>query len=288
MVPETAPASPLRRTVAWAAAGLVAAGLTWTLLPGAGNLWPQARLGSGSPVIQGVAVLPLQNLSGDSEQEYLADGMTEALITDLAQIGSLKVIGRSSVMRYKGTEKSVSGIAAELGVDAVVEGSAVRAGDQVRVMARLVDARTERTVWAESYERDFHDVLILQRDVARAIAREVAVTLTPQQEDRLARARAVDPGAYEAYLRGRFHALSGLAPEDLDVALSYFERALESDPSYAPAWAGIAGVWGKRRQTGQVPAFEATPHEEAAVHAALELDDSLPEVHLALASLEAW
>jgi TolB-like protein/tetratricopeptide (TPR) repeat protein len=232
-------------------------------------------------------VLPLRNLSGDPEQEYFADGMTEALITDLAKIGALKVIARHSAMRYKGTDLSSAEIASELGVDAVVEGSAQRVGGSVRIMAQLIDPRTEQALWAESYERDLENVLVLQGEVARAIAGEVVGTLTPEEAGRLAAARPVNPEAHDFYLKGSFHWKRGAA-EDFDTAQRYFELALEKDPSYAPAYEGLAWVWTFRRQVGLVPPDEAGAKAKAAALQAVALDDSSAGAHEALAVVRSW
>ncbi len=186
-------------------------------------------VGEPAPRIQSIAVLPLENLSGDIEQEYFADGMTEALIANLAKIGSLKVISRTSSMRYKGTDKSLPQIAGELDVHGIVEGSILRAGDRVRITAQLIEAATDQHLWAETYERDLRDVLSMQIEVARAVAREVKIALTPKEETRLAGALQVNPRAYEAYLKGMSH-LYKLTPPELDTALHYFEQALEIDP----------------------------------------------------------
>jgi serine/threonine-protein kinase len=236
--------------------------------------------------IQSLAVLPLTNLSRDPEQEYFADGMTEALIADLAKIRALRVISRTSVMRYKATEKSLPEIAEELGVDGVVEGSVLRVGQQVRITAQLIHAATDTHLWADSYERDLQDVLVLQSEVARTIAREIQVAVTPDEKKRLASARPVNPQAHEAYLKGRFH-WHKLSRESLDTAMEYFQLALEKDPNYAPAYSGIAGVWGARGEIGVLPAQEAFPKAKAAALKAMELDDTLAEVHLGWATLEA-
>ena len=238
-VPETPSAWRARRKVLWAAAGLLVAFLAIALGPNLIRLWDQISSRAGPAPIESIAVLPLQNLSGDPEQEYFADGMTEALITDLAKIGALKVISRSSAMRYKGTDKPLAEIADELNVDAVVEGSALRVGESVRIMAQLIDPETEQALWAESYERDLENVLLLWSEVAQAIAGEVQVALTPEETKRLASARPVNPEAHDAYLKGSYH-WKKLTPEDLDTAERYFELALEKDPSYAPAYAGLA------------------------------------------------
>jgi TolB-like protein len=232
-------------------------------------------------------VLPLQNLSGDPEQEYFADGMTEALITDLAKIGALKVISRSSTMRYKGTDKPLAEIARELNVDAVVEGSALRVGGSVRIMAQLIDPETEQALWAESYEQDLENVLLLWSEVAQAIAGEVQVALTPEDTKRLAGVRIVNPEAHDAYLKGSYH-WEKLTREDLDNAQSYFELALEKDPSYAPAYAGLASVWGARSQMGYTPPHEAQPKAKAFTLRAVALDDSSALSHSRLAKIRTW
>jgi TolB-like protein/tRNA A-37 threonylcarbamoyl transferase component Bud32/Tfp pilus assembly protein PilF len=235
-----------------------------------------------------IAVLPLENLSGDPEQEYFSDGMHEALITDLGQLGGLKrVIARSSVMRFKGTKTSLQKIAQELKVGALITGAVLRSGNRVRITAQLIDPATEAQIWAHSYERDLSDVLSLQTEIVSAITREVRVKLTPQEETRLASAPKVNPQAYEAYLKGRFH-LYRLTRPDLESALQYFELALNIDPNYALAYAGIAYVWSGRQQQGLAPASETTPRVAAAAAKALELDSTLSEVHYMLASIRTW
>jgi TolB-like protein/Tfp pilus assembly protein PilF len=286
-VPETSPAWRARRRVLWAAAGLVAAFLAFAFGPNLIRLSERALPSATRAPVESIAVLPLHNLSGDPEQDYFADGLTEALITDLAKIGALKVISRTSAMRYKGTDKPLPEIAQELNVDAVIEGSALRSGDRVRVTAQLIDVETDQALWAETYERDFQDLLVLQSEVAQAVAREIEVAVSPEESSLLASARPVNPEAHEAYLKGRFHH-DRLTPADLDAALSYFERALEIDPSYAPAYAGIANVWASRNQMGYVPGREVAPFQKAAVLKALELDDSLAEAHVASAVFETW
>ncbi|MDA2930532.1 protein kinase, partial [Acidobacteria bacterium AH-259-O06] len=239
---------------------------------------------SSAPRIQSLAVLPLDNLMGDAGQEYFVDGMHEALITDLSRIGALKVISRRSVMRYKETDKSIPQIARELGVDAVIEGSVLRAGDRVRITAQLIHGTTDEHLWAESYARDLHDVLTLQAEVARAIAQEIQVAVTPEETRRLASAHPVNPEAYEAYLKGRFHWYK-LSPEHFDAALEYFQLALEKDPNYALAHQGIADIWLSRGDSGIVSPREAFPKAKTALLKAMELDDTLAEVHVSLANL---
>jgi tetratricopeptide (TPR) repeat protein len=190
-------------------------------------------------------------------------------------------------MRYKNSDLSSAEIAGELGVDAVVEGSALRVGDSVRIMAQLIDPETEQALWAESYERDLENVLVLQGDVAQAIAGELAVALTPEETRLLAGARAVNPEAHDAYLKGSYH-WKTLTPEGLDTAQRYFELALEKDPSYSPAYAGLAWVWADRQQFGLVPPHEAGPKAIAAALKAVELDDGSAGAHEAMAVVRTW
>ena len=233
----------------------------------------------GAP-IRSIAVLPLENLSGDPGQEFFVDGMTDALIANLAKIRALRVISRTSVMRFKGTTTPLPEIAAELNVDAVVEGSVVRSGDRVRVTAQLIDAETDQHLWAENYERDLTDILSLQGEVARAIAREIQVALTPLEEQRLAGGSPVDPEAYESYLMGQYH-LKKESIEGARAAKRHFEAAIARDPDNALAYAGLAEAlvgWGGFLLSSDE--FEA--RAEAAALKALEIDDALGEAHLAL------
>ncbi len=231
--------------------------------------------------IRSLAVLPLANLSRDPEQEYFADGMTEALITDLSKIGALKVISRTSAMRYKGSEKSVPEIARELNVDAILEGSVLRVAERVRITAQLIHAATDEHVWAESYERNLSDVLALQSDVARAIAEEIKIKLTPQEQVRLASARALNPEAHDAYLRGRFH-WNKRAEAAVKKAIEYFQQAIESDPGYAMAYVGLADAYSILGYYGLLPPKESFPKAKAAALRALELDNTLGEAHTSL------
>jgi len=239
------------------------------------------------PRVSSLAVLPLTNLSGDAAQEYFADGMTEALITDLAKIGALKVISRSSTMSYKGTRKPLARIARELKVEAVVEGSVLREGDRVGITAQLIEAATGQSLWADRYEKNLTSILSLQSEVAQAIAREIQVTLTPGEQALLARTREVNPEAYEAYLKGLSHFYK-LIPPELEKAKQYFEEALEKDPEFALAHVGIALVWIGFRQMGAVPPSEAGPKVKAALDRAFDLDDSVPEAYFALAGDKTW
>ena len=239
------------------------------------------RNAASAAPITSLAVLPLTNLSGDPEQEYFADGMTETLITDLAKIRALKVISRTSVMQYKGSRKRLPEIARELGVDGVIEGSVMRSGNRVRITAQLIRASSDEHLWAENYERDLKDVLSLQSDVAQAIAREIKVAVTPEETTRLVRSRPVNPEAHEAYLRGRYY-WNKSTEEGFKKAVGYFNQAIEKDPAYAPAYGGLAESYGVFGDFEILPPKEAYPQAEAAAIKALELDDTLVEAHTAL------
>ncbi|MFZ2054632.1 MAG: protein kinase [Candidatus Aminicenantales bacterium] len=247
------------------------------------------RLFTGHPkAIESIAVLPLENLSGDPQQEYFSDGIHEALITNLAQVGGLKrVIARSSVMRFKGTKLPLSKIAGELKVDVLITGAVLRSGDRVRVTVQLINPATEAQLWAQNYERDLRDVLSLQNEIVSAITREVRVQLTPQEETRLASAGQVNPEAYDAYLKGQFQWCK-LNRQGLDAALQYFQFALEKDPEYALAYAGIAKVWQGYMQQGFLPYDEVTPKVKAAALKALALDSTLADVYFTLAAISTW
>lgn len=239
-----------------------------------------------SQKIQYIAVLPLENLSHDPEQEYFADGMTDALLTDLARIDALRVISRQSVMGYKGSKKPLPEIARELNVDAIVEGTVQRSGDKVRISANLLQAKTDQHLWAKSYERDFRDVLRLQGEVAEDIAREIEVTISADESRRFSAARTVNPEAYEDYLKGRFQYYS-ITPQGYDEAERYYQLALEKDPNYALAYSGLADVWMMRTDSGHAPPFEVMPKAMAAANKAVELDQNLSEPHVTLANIDA-
>jgi len=245
----------------------------------------QRFLGRPDPnAIRSLAVLPLENLSRDPEQEYFADGMAEALTTELAQISALKVISHTSVVQYKGTKKPLPQIAKELGVDAVVEGAVQRSGDKVAITVQLIHAPSDRHLWAKSYERGLHDVLGLQSEVAQAIADEIKAKLTPPEKVRLASARSINSEAYENYLRGRF-LLSTQDESDARKGMTYFQRAIQKDPNYALAYAGLAESYITLGQpwNGALSPQEALPQAKAAATKALGIDDSLGEAQLALA-----
>ncbi|HKW33139.1 MAG TPA: hypothetical protein VJN92_09050 [Candidatus Acidoferrum sp.] len=251
--------------------------------------WRERILGRApSARIESVAVLPLENLSHDPEQEYFADGMTDALITDLAKIHALRVISRNSIMQYKGNRKPMPQIARELHVDAVVEGTVTRSGNQVRITAQLIEAPSDRHLWAETYERDLRDMLTLQDEVAKAIAAEVKITLTPQEQSRLSNARQVDPAANEAYLRGLYelHGMTAeptetLKSESLEKAIGYFKQALTYDPNDALAYSGLADAYYDLSTHYKAP-LEVMPKAKAAATKAIELDDTLAEAHASL------
>ena len=238
------------------------------------------------PRIASIAVLPLANLSGDPEQEHFADGMTEELITTLGQISALRVISRTSVMRYKGAKKPLPEIARELNADAVIEGTLLRSGDRVRITANLLHAPTDRHLWAETYERDLGDVLTLQRELARTVAKEIRAALSPQEQARLARSRPINPEAHELYLKGQYHYYKWRR-EEFKRAIAYFEKAIAVDPNYAQAYLGLAKTYGWQWIQGSLPPKEAYPKFSAALKRALEIDDTLPEAHYVLA-VSAW
>ena len=260
---------------------------------------------SPKPQIQALAVLPLTNLSGDPEQEYFADGMTEALITELGKVNKPRVISRQSIMQYKASKKPLQEIARELNVEAVLEGTVVRSGDRVRVTVHLDRTSPEGQLWASVYDRSVHDILRLQEEIARTVIDEVHVKLTPQERAHLTSARPVDPAVHDDYLRGRYILAmaeaarwgSGVAARfgkladkrqygDLDIqaAIGYFKRAIEKDPAYAIAYAGLADAYialGNPVRGGH--AQETLSDAKDAASKALDLDRSLPEAHFSLA-----
>jgi len=243
---------------------------------------------SAAPRLDSIAVLPLDNLSGDASEDFFVDGMTDQLITDLAKVGSLRVISRTSVMRYKGTKKSLPEIARELNVNAIVEGSVVRSGQRVRVTAQLLEASTDQHLWAETYDRDLGDVLKLQGEVADAIAQQIRAQLTPQQQTSLRSARPVNPAAYDDYLRGRFYFTTEFTkPVSLKKAQHYFEDAIQRDPDFALAYAGLADTYVYLAFTGAMSQDRAYRSAKQATGKAQELDDSIGELHDTLGVL-SW
>jgi eukaryotic-like serine/threonine-protein kinase len=238
---------------------------------------------TATPQINSLAVLPLANFSHDPEQDYFADGMTEALITNLAKATELRVISRTSVMHYKGTQRPLPEIARELNVDAVIEGSVQRSGSRVRITAQLIRASTDQHLWAESYERDLRDILGLQDEVAHAIAQQVESKLIPQNQPRYERASGIDPAAYEAYLKGVYY-WNKRTPASLRKSKEYFQEALAKDPNYAPAYAGLAEFYQAAGRYGILPPKESLPQAKGAAMKALEIDSSLGEAHTVLAN----
>jgi eukaryotic-like serine/threonine-protein kinase len=238
--------------------------------------------------INSIAVLPLENLSRDPEQEYFADGMTEALTTDLSKIASLRIISRTSAMHYKGTHKTVPEIAKELNVDGIVEGSVMRSANRVRITAQLIQAHTDQHLWAETYDRDLGDVLRLQSEVAQAIAQQVRVQLTPQQQARLSSTRAVNPAAYEAYLKGRFYETTSFNTlRDTKTAQSHYQEAIQKDPGFALAYVGLADCYENLGGYRWVPPQDAYRPAKEALNKALQLDETVGEAHALLGWL-SW
>ena len=274
---------PLRRPYLFAlvavAIAIVAVGV-WN--SGRIHRW---RIGTGGEVIQSLAVLPLENLSRDPDQEYFSDGMTDALISQLSKTGTLRVISRTSSMRYKGTNKSLPEIARELNVDGVIEGSVMRSGSRVRIAVELIQARKDQHVWTESYERDLSDVLRLQGEVAQAVAQQVRMELTPAQQARLRSASAVDPEAFEAYLKGRFYEREGTQTA-LKQALAYFEEAVRKDPKFALGYVGLADTYLDLGAYRWLPPQDAYRRGSEAIYKALELDEGLGEAHSTLGYLD--
>jgi len=245
----------------------------------------------GQPVagdITSIAVLPLENLTGDPEQEYFVDGMTEALITELGKISALRVISRTSAMSFKGAKKPLPEIARQLGVDAILEGSVARNGDRVRITTRLIHLSQERTLWAESYERDLREISALQSEIVLVVADEIKIKVLNQEQARLARARPVNPRAYEEFLRGRY-LQAKMTPEDMRKALAYFQHALQIDPNYAPAYVGIVDCYtiGGGFQMG-VSLKEGVAKMKEAAHKAVQLDDTTAAAHYAMAKVKYY
>src|SRR6266446_2077711 len=280
----TAAKAGLRPRSLWGLGLAAAAGLALLLALNLPSLHHRVQ-GTTIPLkIRSLAVLPLENLSRDADQEYFADGMTEELITDLGKIAGLRVISRTSSMHYKGRRKTLPEIARELNVDAVIEGAVLRSGDHVRITTQLVEAASDRHLWAESYERELRDVLTLQGEVARDVAKQVNIKLSQEEQTRFASTHPVDPKALEAYLKGRYE-LYKMTLEGTKKSIDYFAQALDKDPTYARAWAGLSealsfplvpqGTWDSQPQ-------EVSAKAKAAALKALELDGALSEGHLSL------
>jgi len=243
---------------------------------------PLTRL-TATPRVASVAVLPFENLSSDPDQEYFADGMTEELVTSLGEVSDLRIISRTSVMRFKGSRKPLPEIARELGVDAVIEGTVARSGNHLRITANLVQASTDHHLWANSYDSEIEDVLVLESDVARSIAAAVRSNLSAEQVHG-ASPRRVNPEAYQSYLKGRYYT-SEWTKAGFKQAITSFRQALDSDPTYAPTYEGLADVYNLLALWGLQPATETYPAAKAAALKALELDDGLAEAHALLGQI---
>lgn len=267
------------RERSWQRIALVGACLAALLVIGLLVLHRQTPASAARSQISSIAVLPLENLSNDPAQEYFVEGMTDEIITDLAQLPGLRVISRTSTAQYKGTHKSLPQIARELNVDGVIEGTVLRAGDRVRIRAQLIYAPADQHLWAQAYERDAKDVLTLQATVARDIAGEIQLHLTAQQTASLAAPRPVDPEAHELYLKGRFY-WNKRTPEGFQKSLSYFEAAIQKDPNYAEAYAGLADAY--RFSMNNVSPDVVMPKAKAAAEKALAINPNLAEAHASL------
>jgi TolB-like protein len=248
------------------------------------NRWRNEPPPDSGP-IRSLAVLPLQNLSNDPGQEYFADGMTDELITDLAQLQDLKVVSRTSIMQYKGVRKPLPQIGRELGVDAVIEGTVLRSGSRMRITAQLIRTATDRHLWANSFEGDLRDVLSLQAQVAEAITGAVKLKLTSAERQRLRSKRPMDPEAYDAYLRGRYH-LNRRDAQGFEQAIGYFNQSLEKDPNFALAYAGLSDCYTLLSFEGATP--DASAKARTAALKAVALDDSLAEPHTSLAGIDVF
>jgi TolB-like protein/DNA-binding winged helix-turn-helix (wHTH) protein/Tfp pilus assembly protein PilF len=291
--PSVTPSAP-PRPARWGPLGWIGGTLaivtllaaSWASIHYRGPSKPAERTSSGiaPAAIHSLAVLPLENLSGDKEQEYFADGMTDALTTDLAQIGSLRIISRTSAMHFKGSKETLPQIGRDLQVDAVVEGTVARGENRVRVTAQLVEASTDQHLWAKTYERDLKHVLSLQDEIAQDITEQVRVKLTPKERSLLMQVHSVDPDAYDAALRG-WYWWNQFGPEGMRKARDYFQKAIAKDPSYALAYAGLAESF-IGLSFGDLPRNEAFTRAREAAAKALVLDPSLAEAHVALAHIK--
>jgi eukaryotic-like serine/threonine-protein kinase len=281
-IPTAVPAPPPRRRRPWVLAAMLVfavAGASLLFVIGV-----RSRLLPGGNQVQSLAVLPFANLSGDPQQEYFVDGMTDQIISNLARLGHLRVISRTSAMSYKATKKRLPEIARELGVDAVVEGSVARTGDRVQVTAELIRGASDEHLWTDRFDRDVHDVLLLQGEIAQAVARKVLVELTPEDRARLEGGRKIDPAAYEAYVKGRYY----YNKRDLQPAVKQFQQALDVDPTYAAAYAGLADSYSQIGYLNGVDPRDAFPKAKAAAQKALELDAGLAAPHASLGFIHMY
>jgi serine/threonine-protein kinase len=287
------PAPSKRKWWIAAAAAVLVAGAIWiarSRTETARRSEAQGGAGTAAPqAIRSLAVLPLDNYSGDPSQDYFAEGMTDELTSQLANISRLRVISRGSAMQFKGKDRPPTPeIAKKLDVDAVVEGSVIRSGDKVRITAQLIDARSDRHLWAKSFERSSKDVLALQDELASAIANEIHVTLTPEEASRRAKPASVNPEAYDAYLKGRYF-FNRPSDQNLSKAITLFEEATQKDPNYAPAYSGLSDAlaWAGYNE-GVLTATEARPKTKAAAEKAIALDEDSAEAHTSLANFKLW
>lgn len=276
--------TPRYRLVGVATLVLLVAATAAAFVLNLGGLRAHFLVKASSPTIHSLAVLPLVNLSNDPSQDYFADGVTDALITDLAQISSLRVISRTSIMHYKNTQKTLPEIAKELNVDEIVEGTVQRSGDRVRITAQLVQGPTDTHLWARSYERDLRDVLTVEGEAAKSVANEIQARLTPQEKARLGQDRTVSLQALEAFLQGERHASnygSGYDVSELKKAAEYFQQAIDDDPSFAPAYIKLAET--VDRESEMSFAADVYPREKTVAEKALALDPNFSDAHAALA-----
>ena len=236
--------------------------------------WRLAWRGANPSTIRSLAVLPLANLSADPSEQYLVDGLTEELTSEISQLHSLRVISRTSTMQYRDTQKKAPQIAKELQADVLIEGSILKVNDRVRITAKLIDGPSDTHLWSKRYERDLRNIIALQHEIASDIAREVRISLRPQEQAYLARAREVIPEVHEAYLRGRFHLQNG-SKASIYRALEYFQQAIQKDVEYAPAYAGVADAYTAMRSVYAAPS-EVMPKAKAAALKAVALDETLP------------
>ena len=279
---------PTSKGVAWGIVLGLAALLFCAIGLAAWQWWQRVHVADASRSLRSIAVLPLQNLSGDPAQDFFADGMTEELITELSRIQTLRVISHTSVMEYKGTRKHLPQIARELGVDGILEGSVIRENDQVRVTVQLLDGPNDRHIWSESYERPLHGVLNLQREVSEAVTQQIRIQLSPEQRARIGSAHPVNPEAYDAYLRGRYNLSTQYTmAQPLQQAKSYFEESIRKDPNFAEAYSGLADTYLYLALFRQAPHEAALQSAHGALHKAMQLDDSIGEVHDTLGTI-SW
>lgn len=266
----------------WLPAGLATVGVAAFAVLGAGRVLERMRTAAAAPAIRSLAVLPLENLSGDPTQDYFADGVTEELTTELAQLPTLRVISRVSAMQYRAKRKGAPEIASELHVDALVEGSVVRSGDHVRITAQLIEAKNDRHLWAQNFEGELKDLVLMQDEVAGKIAGQIRLRLPPREEPRVAQARTINPEAYDLYMHGvAFRDNNDQA--SLDKSIDWFRRSLEKDPDYAPAHAGLAVAYTFQSYLGVLAARQTFPKAEEEARKAIAIDPSLGKAHDALA-----